>query len=1293
MAGSASAIRARPAVAIGLAAILVLSGLSVVAWITLPGPGSEFSAPVSLPPTLPPGSNITVAPALAVNATAGEIGPLAGASPMEVLVGLALRDPSGFEGRLAAEYVPGTPLYHQWIDPSVFASEYGPSATTLTSATSYFSNYGLKVTTSPDHLFLLVRGSADQVAGAFHTSFDEYHSASGREFFSHSTPAVLPAIAPWSGVLGLGNETPLLPLAGPITSNTPIAGPAASCSGSTEYLVPCQLWNAYNISGFISSGTNGSGLRIGIVDTYDGDEPQSQLERDLAAFDSAMSLPAASVDYNDPIPTTLNLNATSNVWGLEEALDLEWNHASAPGATIEMTFSPDSGPGLYAGIDWLVSQEKIDVLSLSWGEPDVGIYNSFSGPCPSACNATTDGSYAVLSPVLALAAAEGISVFAASGDCGAADGTNGVSTNYPSSDLSVTGVGGTVLSVTATGGYVSEVGWSGNLSGAVSPGCDNRGGSGGGFAPTPRPWWQTGPGLPTSPDQRGVPDVAMDAGTPVEVEVAGTLELVGGTSLGTPIWAGIAAIADQYSGHVVGDLAPTLYRILSGPDYTTDFHEIVSGNNGYSAGPDWNAVTGIGTPNASALIPALTGFSEAQSSLRSFLYATPTEGAAPLTVSFGITASGGSGAYPFQGVYFGDGNASLAPNGSASHTYPTPGVYSAISYVVDSTGNLTISEPVAILVGGGQNFSVSLSASDTTPAAGDAVTLTAVATGGTAPYAYDWSFGDGAYLNWTSDASVNYTYFTPGAYCPVVIAEDSAVPIGGATSAPVAITVGGASPVSCTQTLSPLTVTPTAEHSVRDAPADFPDLFQISGGPTPWDPSSVEETFASSDPYVSACGCAILRSPGNYTITIVATDPEDQRASGATNVTVAPALSAKFTAGATHGVVPFTVPFSASVSGGLDANVSDTVWTSGTGLTAVGATASFLYTKPGIYLATGHVSDSGDGNASEAFLIDALSSEGPSISATVTPAVDVAVGATVSAAATAYAANGTPASPATFLWDLGNGSSAYGPDVQWTYEGSNTSGTVAWNGSLSAEGVPGLSDAPIPLSISDFGALEAGDFIPRVDALDLAATGGPLRGSATLVWRGTASAAGPGGASVSWATSNGLLENGRSADFEFTTPGTYDANATATDPFSDQAVEPHAVTVYTPLTFTGGPSERTGRAPLTVEFTAAGAGGTGGPYGYLWILGNLSESTAADTNYTFSSPGSYFVELLLSDSAGTVTFGNWTIVVLSSPSSSSSATIGGVPLGLVLLAVAAGIGVIAGVLALDRRRPGPPPTP
>ena len=304
------------------------------------------------------------------------------------------------------------------------------------------------------------------------------------------------------------------------------------------------------------------------------------------------------------MPTNASLNKTSTNpdWAGEDALDLEWARASAPGATVEDTLSPDAGPGLYAAVDWLVSHQAADVISLSWGEPDVGAFNPVITPCSSDCNASSDGSYDILGPVLEFAATEGISVLAASGDCGASGGTAGVSTFFPASDPFVTGVGGTVLTM-ANGAWSSEVGWSGNSSGGVPPGCQNQGGSGGGYSPFPRPAWQVG--LPTKEVYRGVPDVSIDAATPVRIIVGGEVWLVGGTSVGTVLWAGITTLADQYWGKDLGLLNPTLYSILNSSRYSADFHDITSGNNGYAADVGWDPVTGIGTPCVAELVTDL----------------------------------------------------------------------------------------------------------------------------------------------------------------------------------------------------------------------------------------------------------------------------------------------------------------------------------------------------------------------------------------------------------------------------------------------------------------------------------------------------------------------------------------------------------------------------------------------------------------------------------------------------------------------------------------------------------------
>jgi kumamolisin len=817
---------------------LVLVGILLVGSLAMADPhsaGAPADRPTPAATFVASAGRVDVAPAYSPPASVGEVGALAPTTPLEVLVGLSVADPAAFSAYAQAVSVEGGPLYHQFLTPTEFAQRFGPSPASIGAAVRYFQGYGLLASASPDGLLITVSGTASEIGAAFATSFAEYTTAAGRSFFAHSSPAYLPAIAPWSGVLGLGNSTPIVPdlTELPGAPSHPAAG---GCSGSPDELVPCQVWGAYDMAGLLANGTDGAGTTIGVVDTYDGAEPQSQLAADLASFDDLNALPAPSVQWVYAVPTSENLNATSNGWGVEEALDLEWAHAAAPGASIDFAFSPDSGPGLYASIDWLVDHEAVNVLSLSWGEPDVGVFNAYSGPCPSACNASTDGSYDLLDPVLELAAAEGISVFAASGDCGAADGTSGVSTNYPASDPYVTAVGGTVLNVSASGTYGSEIGWSGNVSGAASPGCQNQGGSGGGWAPGARPWWQAGAGLPASPDLRGVPDVSLDAGTPVTIVYDGGEGGVLGTSLASPVWAGIAALADQQAGRPLGFLDPQLYRILEGSDYATAFHDIELGYNGYSAGAGWDPVTGIGSPIVGALVGLLAPQSFPESNLATRLTASVGFGAAPLSVTFGVTVSGGSGTYPLEGVAFGDGNASFASGGVASHVYPTPGVYVAAAYSADSTGNTSVSPALGIVVGGGGELAVSIAASDTSPSLGSSVTLTATASGGTAPYSYYFQFGDGSTENWSGAASVAHPYDAVGSFCAQVVVADAGHPVDGGMSQPVAIDVGGAPSISCGISLPPPPLVVEAGPSLERGTAPLTVNFSATaqggvGGP------------------------------------------------------------------------------------------------------------------------------------------------------------------------------------------------------------------------------------------------------------------------------------------------------------------------------------------------------------------------------------------------------------------------------------------------------------------------------
>ncbi|HTW55677.1 MAG TPA: protease pro-enzyme activation domain-containing protein [Thermoplasmata archaeon] len=1230
------------------------------------------------PPAVP--AEIRVAPAYTPGIGVATVGPLPASTPVDVAVGLALQNPAGLAARIAAESTPGLADFHRPMSATAAAAAFGAAPSGVAAATAYFAGFGLAVRSAPDGLMLDVQGPSGAVARAFGTSFEEYRSPGGATFWSHATPATLPAVAPWTGVLGLDNRSVAEP--GVAAAGPAAADPAASCAGASGGLLPCAIEGAYNISSVLAAGNNGSGLRIAVVDAYSGDDPQSQLASDLRTFEEANGLSTSGVSFLYPVPYSGSLNTTSTnpEWGLEDSLDIEWARAVAPGASLEMTFSPNSGAGLYEAIDWLVGHDAADVISLSWGEPEVGVFNAYATPCASACNASTDGTYAILGPVLELAAVEGISVFAASGDCGAADGTSGLATNFPASDPYVTGVGGTLLTIsnTTTGAWFAESGWSGNASGAASPGCQNQGGSGGGYSTLPRPYWQVG--LPSSPSGRGVPDVAMDARTPVQVEYLGSPVAVIGTSVGTPIWAGIAALADAYAGGDLGLLGPSLYRILTSPaEYARDFHDITSGNNGYAAGVGWDPVTGLGTPRVDALLPDLArGGATPGGDLAVTLTATPTSGTAPLPVAFTVTPSGGSGSYPVYGVAFGNGNASLATSSTVDYTYLAAGVYTAQAFAYDSDGNATVSAPVTVVVGGGATLSVSLLVGDTTPAEAVGVDFTADVTGGSGPFLYNFSFGDGAYtVNGTGDAVV-HTYCAVGAFEAYVTVRTTAHPAAGGESAPVAVTVANGTGTACAHDPIPLVLTPWTNLSVRDAPAEFPGLFSASGGS-----GGTRISLTSADPYTAACDCAIFETPGSYTVAGQAVDSAGRLANATVNVTVAPALVGTFTSSALAGPVPLTVDLGVAVTGGTDANAAATAWSAGDGDTSTGATAAFTYDTPGEYLAIGRLADLGDGNTSEAFLIDAEPATGtPPVGATgtIAPAQAIGSGQTVAFTATLVGGNASD----VLRWNLGDGHSAYGDVANETYFASEMSPNDSLSAALAVVGPGHATVFRTALLLPSFFAVESGDFVPAVDALSLVSSFGPTLGLVPLLADGGATASGPGAVAVGWTYGNGATSAGTDGLKSYSVAGTYTAVVTATDaPFSDLAVQSTGIDANPAFDIRANLSALGGVAPLTVTGRANATGGVGGPYGFRWVFTSTSVGNGTPASHTFGSPGQYVVVLVVTDGANETGEVAWNVSVSAAAGYPLLVIVGGAAAGVILA-------VVLGLWASRRRRPATP---
>ncbi len=337
---------------------------------------------------------------------------------------------------------------------------------------------------------------------------------------------------------------------------------------------PSVIYNAYDMNYIHNKGYYGNNTTIVIVDAY-GDP---SLNYDVSVFDNLTGLPPINLNVTTPEGAITSANSQ---WASETAIDVEWSHAIAPGAKIDLVLAPGDGSRLLDSVAYAIDNKLGNIISISWGEAE-------SALSPSILSG--------LNSIYEQAAANNITVVAASGDGGANDGTSNLAVNFPASDPYVLGVGGTTLTEVSNGKF-EQTAWGGMVNGKEE-------GSGGGFSSYfTTPYYQAAPNYTGT--HRGVPDVALDANpnTGVLVVEDGQTLTLGGTSISTPMWAGIIALMDQYYGKSMGLVNPLFYKISETKYYSNAFTQITSGSNfGYSAGPGWNPVTGLGTPLVSNLI-------------------------------------------------------------------------------------------------------------------------------------------------------------------------------------------------------------------------------------------------------------------------------------------------------------------------------------------------------------------------------------------------------------------------------------------------------------------------------------------------------------------------------------------------------------------------------------------------------------------------------------------------------------------------------------------------------------------
>jgi kumamolisin len=349
---------------------------------------------------------------------------------------------------------------------------------------------------------------------------------------------------------------------------------------ATAAYTPPQVASLYH---FPTQG-NGQGQAVAIIELGGG-----YRKSDLTTYfgQLGLSVPkvtAVKVDGGKNAPTTPQ-GADGEV-----ALDIQIVGAVAPGAHIVVYFAPNTDQGFLDAITKAVhdTANSPSIISISWGGPE---------------SSWTAQSMQLMDQAFQTAGTLGVTVCCAAGDNGANDGVTTDSlahVDFPASSPNVLACGGTHLE-SANNTITGESVWNNGSNGATGGGISDV------FA---LPTWQANAHVPASINPgshvgRGVPDVAGDADpqTGYQVLVDGQQLTVGGTSAVAPLWAGLLALINQQLGKPVGFINPTLYQQINQAQV---FNDIVAGNNnGYSAGPGWDACTGWGSADGTKLLNAL----------------------------------------------------------------------------------------------------------------------------------------------------------------------------------------------------------------------------------------------------------------------------------------------------------------------------------------------------------------------------------------------------------------------------------------------------------------------------------------------------------------------------------------------------------------------------------------------------------------------------------------------------------------------------------------------------------------
>jgi subtilase family serine protease len=620
-------------------------------------------------------------------------GDVAGDTPVTISVYLPLRDAASAESMVQAVSDPASASYGRYLSPSDFASRFAASDADVAAVVKFLRNAGLSVSTDPsDANQVTATGTVAQAEAAFATTVHHYafrgrlvdapartlsvpSSLDGKvlavaglteaPMTPHSDTSAPPPEAPnspakqpphHSGAAGDAPPPPAFVNAPPCSTyfGQRTASAYPTVNGKHVPYAPCgytppQFQGAYDTAGAIGRGVDGRGVTVAITDAY----AAPTILQDANAYASAHGQqPFGSGQFAQLFPKKpyrygYDDQANGDLcgeqgWYGEETLDVEAVHAMAPGANVLFVAGRScDDPDLLAALRTIISKRRADIITNSWG---------------SIGEDTTPSLLRAYHMTFVQAALEGIGVFFSSGDDGddstdTADGSPAV--DFPSTEPLVTAVGGTSLGVARDNGYAFETGWSTGTAGLSAdgsawspayPGDWLYAGGGGMSSLFGQPFYQRNV-VPAAiaNGHRATPDIAMDGDPQTGMLVGETQTFLdgsvrygeyrlGGTSLSSPLYAGMEALADQAAGHAHGFVNPALYRLagsralhdVSGPAPVPAVVR-VNYNNGENASDGttpllrslddeaqslhvargWDNLTGIGTPKGSAFLGAL----------------------------------------------------------------------------------------------------------------------------------------------------------------------------------------------------------------------------------------------------------------------------------------------------------------------------------------------------------------------------------------------------------------------------------------------------------------------------------------------------------------------------------------------------------------------------------------------------------------------------------------------------------------------------------------------------------------